>query len=67
MKWEPLHLILDNYEEEQVNYYDKIENIQDKESSCYEMRILLKSERWGYFDFWDVSSLYGVQLFVYST
>ena len=45
MKWEPLHLILDNYEEEQVNYYDKIENIQDKESSCYEMRILLKSER----------------------
>ena len=44
MKWEPLHLILDNYEEEQVNYYDKIENIQDKESSSYEMRILLKSE-----------------------
>ena len=38
-KWELLHLTLDNskYDEEQGNYKDQIKNVQDKESSSYQI------------------------------
>ena len=38
-KWDPLHLALDNSksEEGQGNCQDKIKNVQEKESSSYQM------------------------------
>ena len=38
-KWELLHLTLDNSksDEEQGNYKDQIKNVQDKESSSYQI------------------------------
>ena len=38
-KWEPLHLTLDNSksDKEQGDYQEQINNVQDKESSSYQM------------------------------
>ena len=38
-KWEPLHLTLDNSksDKEQDDYQEQINNVQDKESSSYQM------------------------------
>ena len=38
-KWEPLQLTLSNSKSEEglVDYHDKTKNVQDKESSSYQM------------------------------
>ena len=52
-KWELLHLTLDNSksDEEQGDCEDQIKNVQDKESSSYQIWVLCRREQ---FIFWNV-------------